>query len=65
MLIDIYLPVFISLLFDKNIKIKQEGHDGSVLLHWQICKIPSYQTSKYLGIGLKHKIRTKIGSPEF
>ena len=25
---------------------KQEGHDGSVSLHWLICKIPSYQTFK-------------------
>ena len=34
---------------------QQEGHDGLVLLHWRICKIHSYQTLQYLGIGLKHK----------
>ena len=30
-------------------------HDDPVSLHWLICKIPSYQTLQYLGIGLKHK----------
>ena len=38
---------------------KQEGHDGPVSLHWLICKFPSYQTLKYLGIGLKHKTPKK------
>ena len=38
---------------------KQEGHDGPVLLHWLICKIPSYRTLKYMGIGLKHKTPKK------
>ena len=36
-------------------KIKQEGHDGPVSLHWLIREIHSYQTLHYLGIGLKHK----------
>ena len=46
---------------------KQEGNDGPVSLHLLIRKIPSYQTLKYLGIGLKHKTlrRTKIGKYEF
>ena len=35
--------------------VKQEGHDGPVLLHWLIREIHSYQTLHYLGIGLKHK----------
>ena len=34
---------------------EQEGHDGPVLLHWPIREIPSSQTLKYMGIGLKHK----------
>ena len=38
---------------------KQEGNDGPVSLHWLICKFPSYQTLKYLGIGLKHKTPKK------
>ena len=38
---------------------KQEGHDGPVSLHWLICKIPSYQTLQYLGIGLKQKTPKK------
>ena len=33
---------------------RQEGHDGPVSLSRLICKISSYQTLKYLGIGLKH-----------
>ena len=32
--------------------VEQEGHHGPVSLHWLICKIPSYQTLKYLGNGL-------------
>ena len=38
-----------------------------VSLHWLICEIPSYQTLQYLGIGLKHKTRTrtKIGSHRY
>ena len=39
--------------------IKQEGHDGPVLLHWLIREIPSYQTLQYLGIALKHKTPNK------
>ena len=35
--------------------MKQEGHDGPISFYWLICKIPSYQTLQYLGIGLKHK----------
>ena len=31
---------------------EKEGHDGPVSLHWLISKFPSYQTLKYLGIGL-------------
>ena len=38
---------------------KQEGHDGRVSLHWLIRKIPLYQTSQYLGIGLKCKTPNK------
>ena len=41
-------------LFPKKIwstEIEQEGHDGSVLLHWLICEIPSYQTLQCMGIG--------------
>ena len=34
---------------------QQEGHDGTVSLHWLILEIHSYQTLHYLGIGLKHK----------
>ena len=36
-------------------KLKQEGHDGPVSLHWLLREIHSYQTLHYLGIGLKHK----------
>ena len=36
-------------------KVKQEGHDGPVSLHWLIREIHSYQTLHYLGIGFKHK----------
>ena len=36
-----------------HIFFKQEGHDGPVSLHRPICKILSYQTLQYLGIGLK------------
>ena len=39
----------------ETVKIKQEGHDGPVSLHWLIREIHSYQTLHYLGIGLKHK----------
>ena len=42
---------------------EQEGHDGPVLVHWLICKVPSYQTLQYLGTGLKHKApETDLGS---
>ena len=42
------------------IRGKKEDHDGPVLLHWLIHKIPSYQTIQYLEIDLKHKIGLKL-----
>ena len=39
--------------------VEQEGHDGPISLHWLICKIPSYQTLKYTGFGLRHKTPKK------
>ena len=40
-------------------KMKQEGYDGPVSLHWLISKIPSYQTLQYFWISLKHKTPKK------
>ena len=44
---------FLNCLKDKHFAIYK--YDGPVSLHWLICKILSYQTFQYLGIGLKHK----------
>ena len=39
--------------------VEQEGHYDPLSLDWLICKIPSYQTLQYLGIGLKHNTHKK------
>ena len=44
---------------NRSLKLKQDGHDSPLLLHWLICKFLSDQTLKYLGIGLKHKTPKK------
>ena len=59
----LFLRVFRTSLLKTLWEKEQEGHDGPVFLHWLICKILSYQTLQYLGIGLKHKTpMTKTGS---
>ena len=45
--------LFGKVLKELHNKKEQKGHDGPVLLHWLIHKIPSYQTLLYLGIGLE------------
>ena len=51
--------VYTHTYLTSNRSLKQDGHDSPVLLHWLICKFPSDQTLKYLGIGLKHKTPKK------
>ena len=49
------LSVYFQYVNERAANIKQEGHDGPVLLHWLICDIHSYETLHYLRIDLKHK----------